>query len=80
MAAEIKPAVGGSRTTGDRKLTLLAKVEGFSDDVHDAVFIDGEDGIITASDDKYGLHARSGVCVWGGDGNGSAKCHCFMWL
>ncbi|XP_043242592.1 WD repeat and FYVE domain-containing protein 2-like [Amphibalanus amphitrite] len=52
MAAEIKPAVGGQRTTGDRKLTLLAKVEGFGDDVHDAVFIDGEDGIITASDDK----------------------------
>ena len=53
MAAEIKPAVGSPRTTGDRKLSLLAKVEGFGDDVHDAVFIDGEDGVITASDDKY---------------------------
>jgi len=52
MAAEIKPAVGGPRSSGERKLTLLAKVEGFSDEVHDAVFIDGEDGIISASDDK----------------------------
>lgn len=54
MAAEIKPA---PRNANDRfsttsKPELLSKLEGSNDDVNAAIFIPGEDGVISVSDDK----------------------------
>lgn len=49
MAAEIKPGVKFATT---RKPELVGKVEGFTDDLNDAALIPGEDGVITAGDDK----------------------------
>lgn len=55
MAAEIKPA---PRNSNDRfstvnKPELLSKLEGTADDINAAMFITGEDGVISVSDDKY---------------------------
>lgn len=55
MAAEIKPA---PRNANDRfstvnKPELLSKLEGTADDINAAIFINGEDGVISVSDDKY---------------------------
>lgn len=55
MAAEIKPA---PRNANDRfstinKPELLSKLEGTGDDINAAIFINGEDGVISVSDDKY---------------------------
>lgn len=54
MAAEIKPA---PRNANDRfstvnKPELLSKLEGTADDINAAIFINGEDGVISVSDDK----------------------------
>lgn len=54
MAAEIKPA---PRNANDRfstinKPELLSKLEGTADDINAAIFIHGEDGVISVSDDK----------------------------
>lgn len=54
MAAEIKPA---PRNANDRfstvnKPELLSKLEGTADDINAAIFINGEDGVISISDDK----------------------------
>lgn len=54
MAAEIKPA---PRNANDRfstvnKPELLSKLEGTGDDINAAIFIAGEDGVISVSDDK----------------------------
>lgn len=58
MAAEIKPA---PRNANDRfstvnKPELLSKLEGTTDDINAAIFINGEDGVISVSDDKYVTH------------------------
>ncbi|CAL8107195.1 unnamed protein product [Orchesella dallaii] len=49
MAAEIKPGV---KFATNKKPVLVGKVEGFTDDLNDAMLIPGEDGVITAGDDK----------------------------
>ena len=59
MAAEIKPvssssaAGGSSRTTSLKKPILLYKIEGYQDDVNQAVIIPGEDGVIAVCDDRF---------------------------
>jgi WD40 repeat protein len=49
MAAEIRPGV---KFATNRKPVLVGKVEGFTEDLNDAQLIPGEDGVITAGDDK----------------------------
>jgi len=49
MAAEIRPGVKFATT---RKPVLVGKVEGFTEDLNDALLIPSEDGGITAGDDK----------------------------
>ena len=51
MAAQIKPTRGGG-DNNVRKPVLVNKVDGFIDDIHMAVIIPREDGVITVSDDK----------------------------
>ncbi|XP_017483571.1 PREDICTED: WD repeat and FYVE domain-containing protein 2 [Rhagoletis zephyria] len=54
MAAEIKPAQrnGHERFSSIRKLELVNKLEGSCDDINAAIFIPGENGVISVSDDK----------------------------
>jgi len=58
MAAEIKPAPGSlnDRFNSAKKPVLLAKLDGCNDDVNAALLIPGEDGVISASDDRYECH------------------------
>lgn len=55
MAAEIKPAQRNcdDRFNSERKLELLNKLEGSGDDINAAIFIPGENGVISVSDDKF---------------------------
>lgn len=56
MAAEIKPPiVSGDRFNSTKKPVLLAKLEGCNDDINQAIFIPGQDGVISVSDDRYFL-------------------------
>lgn len=55
MAALINP--GSSGTNNDRpfstkKLVLIAKLEGCSDDINQAMLIPGEEGVISVSNDR----------------------------
>lgn len=53
MAAEIKPApVAGDRFNSTKKPVLLSKLEGCNDDINQAIFIPGQDGVISVSDDR----------------------------
>ncbi|XP_014097106.1 WD repeat and FYVE domain-containing protein 2 [Bactrocera oleae] len=54
MAAEIKPAQRScdNRFSSEKKLELLNKLEGSADDINSAIFIPGENGVISVSDDK----------------------------
>ena len=56
MAAEIRPGV---KFATNRKPVLVGKVEGFTEDLNDAQLIPGEDGVITAGDDKFVIFMRS---------------------
>jgi len=49
MAAEIRPGVKFATT---KKPVLVGKVEGFTEDLNEALLLPGEDGVITAGDDK----------------------------
>ena len=56
MAAEIRPdfnATTVNTITSDAKPELLNKVEGGSEEVHAAVLIPEQDGIISISSDRY---------------------------
>ena len=59
MAAEIKPTNSTSnsgslnRRGSTRKPVLVSKLEGSNGDITAAVFIPDEDGVITASDDRF---------------------------
>ena len=54
MAAEIRPdlATSGLPISADAKPELLNKVEGGSEEVHAAVLIPDQDGIISISSDR----------------------------
>lgn len=54
MAAEIKPAPANpsDRFNSTKKPVLLSKLEGCNDDVNQAIFIPGQDGVISVSDDR----------------------------
>lgn len=53
MAAEIKPATqSNDKFCTTKKPSLLAKLEGCSDEINAAVLIPGENGVISVSDDK----------------------------
>lgn len=54
MAAEIKAAVSapGDRFNSSKKLVLLSKLEGYNDDVNQAIIIPGQEGVISVSDDR----------------------------
>ncbi|KAL1124551.1 hypothetical protein AAG570_001177 [Ranatra chinensis] len=54
MAAEIKPGSASSNCiySSNKKPVLLSKLEGYNDDVSQAVIIPGQDGVITVSDDR----------------------------
>ncbi|KAI5743004.1 hypothetical protein M8J77_013530 [Diaphorina citri] len=51
MSAEIKASPQNSGK-GNKKPVLLSKIEGYSDDINQAVIIPGKDGVISVSDDK----------------------------
>ena len=56
MAALINPgnssSFGNDRPFSNKKLVLVAKLEGCSDDVNQAVLIPRIDGVISVSNDK----------------------------
>jgi hypothetical protein len=55
MAAEISPSAFAEKVTDPRfekKPALLHKIEASAQDVHDAVFLPTDDGIVTIADDK----------------------------
>lgn len=54
MAAEIKPPTANpsDRFNSTKKPVLLSKLEGCNDDVNQAIFIPGQDGVISVSDDR----------------------------
>ncbi|KAM7350961.1 WD repeat and FYVE domain containing 2 isoform 3-T3 [Cochliomyia hominivorax] len=52
MAAEIKPSPKKNERFSSKKLELLSKLEGSSDDINAAILIPGEYGVISVSDDK----------------------------
>lgn len=53
MSTEIKPATTrNERFNGSRKAELINKIEGIPDDINAAIFIDDQEGILSASDDK----------------------------
>ena len=58
MAAEIKPvpSLATSSNTSARgnqkKPILLHKIEGYDDDVNQAILLPGEDGVIAVCDDR----------------------------
>lgn len=59
MAAEIKPvpslatSSSASARGNQKKPILLHKIEGYDDDVNQAVILPGEDGVIAVCDDRY---------------------------
>lgn len=56
MAALINPGsssgFGNDRPFSNKKLVLVAKLEGCNDDVNQAIIIPGVDGVISCSNDK----------------------------
>ncbi|XP_067622231.1 WD repeat and FYVE domain-containing protein 2 isoform X2 [Eurosta solidaginis] len=54
MAAEIKPAQRSEddRFSSAKKIELLSKLDGSGDDINFAIFIPGENGVISVSEDK----------------------------
>lgn len=56
MAALINPGsssgFGNDRPFSSKKLVLVAKLEGCSDDINQAIIIPGIDGVISVSNDK----------------------------
>ncbi len=57
MAALINPGsssgFANDRPFSNKKLALIAKLEGCSDDVNQAILIPGIEGVISASNDRY---------------------------
>lgn len=57
MAALINPGSstgsGNDRQFSNKKLVLIAKLEGCSDDINQAILIPGVEGVISVSNDKY---------------------------
>lgn len=58
MAAEIKPAPGVSndKFSSSRKPILLSKLEGCNDDIHAAIIIPKEEGVISVCDDRFNFY------------------------
>lgn len=58
MAAEIKPvpsiATSSSTTTrgNQKKPILMHKIEGYDENINQAIILPGEDGVIAVSDDR----------------------------